>query len=204
MCVICGVPLINAGGPQSEDERDFIRERVEQCESKEQIKAALVDEYGDGVLAVAEEEWFRSDRLPRAGDRRCSPCWSRSSSARSAGAAASATSEPTTASARRGRRARRRPPQIRSLGRVLSSWTAASTQHVLAAFGVGLHLLLHALRAAARARLPGDDLWRRVRLSGTRKLGARRLLIPGADLRRVVHRDLHAAAAWSRPASARR
>jgi cytochrome c-type biogenesis protein CcmH len=58
MCVICGVPLINAGGPQSEDERDFIRERVQKCESKEEIKAALVAEYTDAVLAVPKKSGF--------------------------------------------------------------------------------------------------------------------------------------------------
>lgn len=58
MCVICGVPLINAGGPQSEDQRDFIRKRVEQCESKEQIKAALVAEYTTAVLAVPQKSGF--------------------------------------------------------------------------------------------------------------------------------------------------
>lgn len=58
MCVICGVPLINAGGPQAEDQRDFIRERADQCESKEQIKAALVEEYGTQVLATPEKSGF--------------------------------------------------------------------------------------------------------------------------------------------------
>lgn len=58
MCPICGVPLVNAGGPQAEDERDFIRERVDQCQSKDQIKAALVDEYGPRVLAVPAKSGF--------------------------------------------------------------------------------------------------------------------------------------------------
>ena len=44
MCLICGVPLVNAGGPQAEDERDFIRGLVNQCKSKDQVIAALVDE----------------------------------------------------------------------------------------------------------------------------------------------------------------
>lgn len=58
MCVICGVPLVNAGGPQAEDQRNFIRSRVEKCESKDQIKAALVDEYGPRVLAVPAKSGF--------------------------------------------------------------------------------------------------------------------------------------------------
>lgn len=58
MCVICGVPLVNAGGPQAEDQRNFIRARVEKCESKDQIKAALIDEYGPRVLAVPAKSGF--------------------------------------------------------------------------------------------------------------------------------------------------
>lgn len=58
MCPICGTPLENAGGPQAENERDFIRERVDQCESKEEIKAALVAEYGPRVLAVPAKSGF--------------------------------------------------------------------------------------------------------------------------------------------------
>lgn len=58
MCPICGVPLVNAGGQQAENERDFIRERVEKCESKEEIKAALVAEYGEEVLAVPGTSGF--------------------------------------------------------------------------------------------------------------------------------------------------
>jgi cytochrome c-type biogenesis protein CcmH len=58
MCPICGVPLINAGGPQSENQRNFIRERVKKCESKEEIKAALVAEYTSAVLAMPRKSGF--------------------------------------------------------------------------------------------------------------------------------------------------
>lgn len=58
MCVICGVPLVNAGGPQSDDERNFIRERADKCESKDEIKAALVAEYGPEVLAMPQKKGF--------------------------------------------------------------------------------------------------------------------------------------------------
>jgi cytochrome c-type biogenesis protein CcmH len=58
MCVICGVPLINAGGPQSDDEREFIRERAAKCETKQQIKDALVAEYGAPVLAMPQKSGF--------------------------------------------------------------------------------------------------------------------------------------------------
>jgi cytochrome c-type biogenesis protein CcmH len=58
MCVICGVPLINAGGPQSDDERNFIRDRVNKCETKKQIKAALIAEYGPEVMATPKKSGF--------------------------------------------------------------------------------------------------------------------------------------------------
>jgi len=58
MCLICGVPLTNAGGPQAEDERNFIRDLVDKCKTKEEIKAALVSEYGDGVLSVPKKSGF--------------------------------------------------------------------------------------------------------------------------------------------------
>lgn len=58
MCVICGVPLVNAGGPQSDDQREFIRERAARCESKQQIKDALVAEYGPAVLAMPAKRGF--------------------------------------------------------------------------------------------------------------------------------------------------
>lgn len=58
MCVICGVPLVNAGGPQSDNEREFIRERVAQCQTKKQIKAALVAEYTTAVLATPQKSGF--------------------------------------------------------------------------------------------------------------------------------------------------
>lgn len=58
MCPICGVPLANAGGPQAEHEREFIRNHVDKCESKQQIKAALVAEYGNEVLAMPGHSGF--------------------------------------------------------------------------------------------------------------------------------------------------
>jgi cytochrome c-type biogenesis protein CcmH/NrfF len=58
MCVICGVPLVNAGGPQSDDQREFIREKAAQCQSKQQIKDALVAEYGPAVLAMPAKHGF--------------------------------------------------------------------------------------------------------------------------------------------------
>ena len=58
MCPICGTPLSIANGPQAERERVFIRARVARCQSKKQIKAALVAEYGTAVLAKPQTRGF--------------------------------------------------------------------------------------------------------------------------------------------------
>lgn len=58
MCPICGVPLVNAGGQQAENQRNYIRDLVDDCKTKEQIKTALVGEYGDEVLAVPSTDGF--------------------------------------------------------------------------------------------------------------------------------------------------
>jgi cytochrome c-type biogenesis protein CcmH len=51
MCPTCGVPLSHAFSPQAERQRDFIRTEIERGRSKEQIKQALVAEFGPEVLA---------------------------------------------------------------------------------------------------------------------------------------------------------
>ena len=51
MCPTCGVPLSHAFSPQAERQRDFIRAEIERGRSKEQIKQALVAEFGPEVLA---------------------------------------------------------------------------------------------------------------------------------------------------------
>ena len=52
MCVVCNVPLNVAESPQADRERALIRSLIAKGETKQQIKAALVDEYGDAVLAT--------------------------------------------------------------------------------------------------------------------------------------------------------
>jgi cytochrome c-type biogenesis protein CcmH len=52
MCATCRVPLNIAESPQADRERDFIRALIKQGKSKDQIKAALVGEYGEDVLAM--------------------------------------------------------------------------------------------------------------------------------------------------------
>ena len=58
MCTICGTTLQLSTSPQAERERVFINELIAQGKTKDQIKAALVDEYGPEVLAVPSDEGF--------------------------------------------------------------------------------------------------------------------------------------------------
>jgi cytochrome c-type biogenesis protein CcmH len=58
MCPICGTLLQLSDAPQAERERAFIRTRIEQGQSKEEIKDALVEEYGPEVLATPESSGF--------------------------------------------------------------------------------------------------------------------------------------------------
>jgi cytochrome c-type biogenesis protein CcmH len=54
MCVTCKIPLNIAEGPQPDRERAFIRDLIDKGRTKEQIKAALVTEYGRDVLALPQ------------------------------------------------------------------------------------------------------------------------------------------------------
>ena len=56
MCVICGTALNVSSAPAAERQREFIRRRIAEGDSKEEVKAALVAEYGEDVLAVPERE----------------------------------------------------------------------------------------------------------------------------------------------------
>ena len=56
MCVSCNVPLFIAESPQADRQRVFIRELVAQGLTKDQVKARLVDEYGQDVLAMPEND----------------------------------------------------------------------------------------------------------------------------------------------------
>ena len=55
MCVSCDVALNVAESPQAYRQREFIRTLVDQGLTKEQVKARLVDEYGQDVLAMPED-----------------------------------------------------------------------------------------------------------------------------------------------------
>ena len=58
MCPTCGVPLSHAFSPQAERQRAFIRAQITRGRSKEQIKQALVAEFGESVLAEPKDSGF--------------------------------------------------------------------------------------------------------------------------------------------------
>ena len=59
MCPVCGTSLgLASEAPQAQRERVFIEGLIEQCKSKEEIKDALVAEFGDGVLALPDDDGF--------------------------------------------------------------------------------------------------------------------------------------------------
>jgi len=51
MCVECGTVLSVSNSPVAMQERQFIRDQIALGKSKDEIKAALVDEYGEEILA---------------------------------------------------------------------------------------------------------------------------------------------------------
>jgi cytochrome c-type biogenesis protein CcmH len=58
MCVECRTALNISQAPVADQERAFIRERIAEGMTKDEIKAALVEEYGPDVLAVPESKGF--------------------------------------------------------------------------------------------------------------------------------------------------
>ncbi len=58
MCLVCGTTLNVSDSPQADRERAFIRALIARGETKSQIKAALVAQYGRGVLATPSDSGF--------------------------------------------------------------------------------------------------------------------------------------------------
>ena len=58
MCPTCGTVLAHAFSPQAERQRAFIRQLIDQGRTKQQIKDALVAEFGQDVLASPRDEGF--------------------------------------------------------------------------------------------------------------------------------------------------
>ena len=75
MCPICGTLLELSEAPQAERERVFIRNLIAAGATKEEIKDALVAEYGEEVAGAARGRGLRPCRLlgadsgVRPGDR---------------------------------------------------------------------------------------------------------------------------------------
>jgi cytochrome c-type biogenesis protein CcmH len=62
MCPICGTPLgLAQEAPQAQQQRAFIEEQIADCRSKEEIKRALVAQFGEGVLALPGDESGEDD-----------------------------------------------------------------------------------------------------------------------------------------------
>jgi cytochrome c-type biogenesis protein CcmH len=59
MCPVCGTSLgLAREAPQARRERAYIARLVRGCRSKEEIKAALVAQFGDSVLALPSKKGF--------------------------------------------------------------------------------------------------------------------------------------------------
>jgi cytochrome c-type biogenesis protein CcmH len=57
MCPVCGTPLgLASEAPQAQDERAYIQELIDKCKSKDEVKQALVAEFGEGVLALPGDQ----------------------------------------------------------------------------------------------------------------------------------------------------
>jgi cytochrome c-type biogenesis protein CcmH len=59
MCIVCGVSLeLATEAPQANQERDLIRSLIAEGLTKDEIKARLVDQYGENVLAIPGSDGF--------------------------------------------------------------------------------------------------------------------------------------------------
>ena len=57
MCPICGTPLgLASEAPQAQRERAYIERLIADCRSKDEIKRALVAQFGEAVLALPGDE----------------------------------------------------------------------------------------------------------------------------------------------------
>ena len=57
MCPVCGTPLgLATEAPQAQREREYIQSLVDNCRSKDEVKQALVAQFGEEVLALPGDE----------------------------------------------------------------------------------------------------------------------------------------------------
>ena len=58
MCVTCGIPLQEADSPAAQQEKAYIQHLVSAGDSASKIKAKLIAQYGDAVLALPPDRGF--------------------------------------------------------------------------------------------------------------------------------------------------
>lgn len=58
MCPVCGTLLEVAESPQAQREKEFIKRLAGEGKSKDEIKDALVAQYGESVLALPQDSGF--------------------------------------------------------------------------------------------------------------------------------------------------
>jgi cytochrome c-type biogenesis protein CcmH len=58
MCVTCKIPLAVAESPQADRERAFIQGLIDEGKDEAAIKRALVEQYGQAVLALPSDRGF--------------------------------------------------------------------------------------------------------------------------------------------------
>ena len=57
MCPVCGTPLgLASEAPQAIQQRAYIEELIADCRSKDEVKRALVGQFGEAVLALPGDE----------------------------------------------------------------------------------------------------------------------------------------------------
>jgi len=57
MCPVCGTPLgLASEAPQAQRERAYIERLIARCRSKDDVKQALVAEFGESVLALPGDQ----------------------------------------------------------------------------------------------------------------------------------------------------
>jgi cytochrome c-type biogenesis protein CcmH len=110
MCVVCRTPLAVANGPQADAERRQIRRLITAGKSEQQIKDALVAQYGERVLALPQDHGFSlavylvpiaAVALALALLAFALPRWRREARAHPAAPAAAATPPPSAEDLRR-------------------------------------------------------------------------------------------------------
>ena len=142
MCPTCGLPLSHSFSPQAERQREFILTQIESGKDKEQIKEALVAEFGSEVLAEpdSDESGFDVAAFLVPADRGAGRNGRRSGSRSRAGAAASAptASRRSELNAADSARARAGPLALRPIGHPPVLVIADSTPSIGLAFAAGL------------------------------------------------------------------